>query len=213
MISDIAKRSKDANDTSEGPDDYTTFWEAFGRNIKLGMIEDAANRTQLSKLLRFASSASGQGLTSLDDYVSRKKDNQTSIYYLAADSRAAAEASPYVESLVKRGFEVLYLTEPIDEVAIANLEEFEGMKLADVSRENLALEDTEEAKKELDAKMEELKPLTDYMKKVRGGGGRGKTTFSFTNDKKRRVWGKERGEGAQEKMQVVGMGSMKDTRV
>lgn len=165
MIADIAKRSSDEKKEGE-VDDYTTFWEAFGRNIKLGMIEDAANRPQLAKLVRFASSASGAGLTSLDDYVSRMKEDQKVIYYLASDSRSAAEASPYAEALVKRGLEVLYLTEPIDEVAIANLEEFEGLKLADVSREDLNLDDSEEAKKDLDAKTEEFKPLTDYMKKV-----------------------------------------------
>jgi heat shock protein 90kDa beta len=169
-IADIAKRGKEGSEGGkEGEvDDYTTFWEAFGRNLKLGIIEDSANRPQLAKLLRFPSSASGKGLTSLEDYVSRKKEGQTTIYYLSADSRAAAEASPYVESLTKRGFEVLYLTEPIDEVAVTNMGEFEGMQLADVSREELSLGETDEDKKVLESKAEELKPLTDYMNKVLG---------------------------------------------
>ncbi len=88
-------------------DDYTTFWEAFGRNMKLGILEDEPNRETIAKLLRFPSSTSGGGLTSLDDYVSRKKEDQEAIYFLAADSKAAAEASPYVESLTGKGFEVL----------------------------------------------------------------------------------------------------------
>lgn len=168
MISDIAERSASEEKMEGKVDDYTTFWEAFGRNLKLGVIEDSANRPALAKLLRFPSSASGTGLTSLADYVSRKKDGQTSIYYLAGDSRAAAEASPYVESLTRKGYEVLYLTEPIDEVAIQNLGEFEGLQLADVSREDLSMGETEDDKKALDAKATELKPLTDYMQKVLG---------------------------------------------
>jgi heat shock protein beta len=168
LLGDIAARSAGEGRKEGQVDDYTTFWEAFGRNLKLGVIEDQANRPALAKLLRFPSSASGGGLTSLADYVARKKEGQEAIYYLAADSRAAAEASPYVESLSKKGFEVLYLTEPIDEVALTNLGEFEGLALSDVSREDLALGDSEEDKKALEARSGELKPLTDYMKKVLG---------------------------------------------
>jgi len=148
-------------------DDYTTFWEAFGRNIKLGVLEDEGNRQILAKLLRFSSSGS-EGLTSLMDYVSRKKEGQTSIYFLAADSKAAAEASPYVEQLTSKGFEVLYLTEPIDEIAMANLGEFEGMQLVDVTKEDLSLGETEDDKKALEEMATSLQPLTEYMKKVLG---------------------------------------------
>lgn len=174
MIADIAKRAPasemegDAeNAEKQSSDDYATFWEAFGKNLKLGIIEDSANRPTLAKLLRFSSSAT-EKLTSLTDYVARKKEGQDVIYYLAADSKAAAESSPYVEKLSRKGFEVLYLTEPIDEVAIANLQEFEGMKLADISREDLSLGETEDDKKALEEKSSQLKPLTDYMKKVLG---------------------------------------------
>ena len=149
-------------------DDYSTFWEAFGRNLKLGILEDEGNRQTIAKLLRFSSSASGTGLTSLEEYVGRKKEDQKSIYYLAADSKAAAEASPYVESLTNKGFEVLYLTEPIDEIALTNLAEFDGLTLTDVTKEDLSLGETEEDKKALDMQAEKLKPLTDYMKKVLG---------------------------------------------
>ena len=166
MIADIASRESTQEDGKVG--DYTTFWEAFGRNIKLGVIEDAANRPALSKLLRFASSHSPTGVTSLEDYVARKKEGQSSIYYLAADSRAACETSPYVESLTRKGYEVLYLTEPIDEVAIQNLGEFDGAQLADVSREDLSLDESEEDKKALETRSVELRPLTEYMKKVLG---------------------------------------------
>lgn len=168
MLTDMAERSAEQEKKEGQVDDYTTFWEAFGRNLKLGVIEDAANRPTLAKLLRFSSSSSGAGVTSLAEYVARKKEGQDTIYYLAADSRAAAEASPYVESLSRKGFEVLYLTEPIDEVTLTNLEEFEGMKLGDVSREDLSLGESEEETKALEEKSTALQPLTDYIKKVLG---------------------------------------------
>ena len=159
MMADIAERSVE---------EYRTFWEAFGRNIKLGVLEDEPNRQTLAKLLRFSSSNDATDVTSLQEYIARKKEDQTSIYYLTADSRATAEASPYVESLVRKGYEVLYLTEPIDEVCISNLGEFEGMQIVDVSREDLSLGESDEDKKALETKSSELKQLTDYMKKVLG---------------------------------------------
>lgn len=160
LISEIASR--------EDKKDYETFWESFGRFIKLGVVEDSANRDSLAKLLRFNSSASGEGMASLVDYVARKKEGQKQIYYLAADSKAAAEASPYAEALVKKGLEVLYLVEPIDEVALANLAKFDDMELADVSREDLSFDESDDDKKALEEASEKLKPLTNYMKKILG---------------------------------------------
>lgn len=160
MLNEVAGR--------EEKQDYETFWESFGRNIKLGIIEDAANRPALAKLLRFYSSSSKDSMISLDDYISRKKDGQTQIYYLAADSIAAAEASPYAEALEKKGYEVLYLIDPIDEVAAANMTEYDGMILADVSREDLSVDQSDDDKKSLEEASEKFKPLTDYMKKVLG---------------------------------------------
>ncbi|KAI8100324.1 hypothetical protein M9435_006808 [Picochlorum sp. BPE23] len=172
----LVKRTLDAitamaeNSKEEGTKDdtYITFWEAFGRNIKLGVLEDEGNRQVLAKLLRFSSNLSGAGYTSLEEYVSGKKEGQESIYYLAADSKDAAQASPYVEQLASKGFEVLYLTEPIDEIAMANLGEFEGMPLVDVTKEDLSLGENDEDKKALEEKASELKPLTDFMKTLLG---------------------------------------------
>jgi heat shock protein beta len=167
MLEEMAARPAEEG-MEEGGGAYATFWEAFGRYVKLGVIEDADTRPRLAGLCRFASSASGAGLTSLAEYAARKKEGQSAIYYLCADSRAAAEASPYAEALAARGFEVLYLTEPIDEVAANNLPEFEGLKLEDVSREDLALGESDEDKAALAAKAEELKPLTDFMQRALG---------------------------------------------
>merc|ERR1719341_363151 len=107
-------------------DKYGAFWQEYSTNIKLGVIEDTANRTRLAKLLRFTSS-NGK-LSSLAEYVERMKDKQESIFYMAGGSKEEVEKSPFVERLIKKGYEVLYLTEAVDEYAISALPEFEGKK-------------------------------------------------------------------------------------
>jgi heat shock protein beta len=146
--------------------DYDTFWEAFGRNVKLGIIEDTANREELAKLLLFGSSE-GDKLTSLAKYVERMKPEQKGIYYLAADSKAAAQKAPFVEGLVKRGLEVLYLTDSIDEVAITNLATFGGKPLVDVTKEGLDL-GGEDAKANEQESLE-FESLTAWLKETLSG--------------------------------------------
>jgi len=155
-------------EVADRPDgkDYDTFWEAFGRNIKLGIIEDTANREELAKLLLFASSGSDK-LTSLAAYVQRMKPEQKGIYYLAADSKAAAEKAPFLEGLVKRGLEVLYLTDSIDEVAITNLATFAEKPLMDVTKEGLDLGGEDEKVKE--AVTREFEGLTTWLKEALDG--------------------------------------------
>ena len=153
----------------EDSKDYDTFWEAFGKNLKLGVIEDQENRENLSNLLLFVSSASGEGLTSLEDYVSRMKENQKAIYYIAAESKDIAATSPFVEDLLKRDMEILYLVEPIDEVCVANLAKFKDYDLIDVSKEDLVLDDeSEEEKKSSEEAEKEFSDLTSWMKEVLG---------------------------------------------
>eukprot|EP00959_Pyramimonas_sp_CCMP1952_P468032 9492555-Pyramimonas_sp.AAC.1 len=101
---------------------YNSFFENFGRNLKVGVIEDQDNRKVLAALLRFSTSSSGDTVVSLDDYVSRMKEDQKGIYFVSATSKEAAQKSPFIEGLVKRGLEVLYLVEPIDEIALTNLQ-------------------------------------------------------------------------------------------
>jgi heat shock protein beta len=125
---------------------YPSFWAEYSTNIKLGVIEDASNRTRLSKLLRFVSS-SGK-LTSLAEYVERMKDKQEHIFYMAGSSRDEVHNSPFVERLLKKGYEVLYLTEAVDEYAISALPEFEGKKFQNVAKEGFSIDgDTDAAKK------------------------------------------------------------------
>merc|ERR1712029_1243312 len=102
-------------------DKYIDFWKEYSTNIKLGIIDDAANRTRLAKLLRFQSS-SGDWV-SLASYVERMKEKQDQIYYIAGASDQEVKESPFVERFLKKGFEVLYLTEAVDEYAISALPE------------------------------------------------------------------------------------------
>jgi len=143
-------------------DKYGAFWQEYSTNIKLGVIEDTANRTRLAKLLRFTSS-NGK-LSSLAEYVERMKDKQESIFYMAGGSKDEVEKSPFVERLLKKGYEVLYLTEAVDEYAISALPEFEGKKFQNVAKEGFSIDgDTEAAKARKEAVKEKFDPLLKWM--------------------------------------------------
>merc|ERR1712137_1186499 len=145
------------------PDDkYLDFWKEYSTNVKLGVIEDTANRTRLAKLLRFISSSGN--LTSLAEYVERMKDKQESIFYMAGGSTEEVSKSPFVERLLKKGYEVLYLTEAVDEYAISSLPEFEGKKFQNVAKEGFNIDgDTEAAKQRRDAAKEKFDPLLKWL--------------------------------------------------
>ncbi|XP_064487008.1 endoplasmin-like isoform X1 [Ornithodoros turicata] len=143
-------------------DEYKRFWKEYSTNIKLGIIEDTSNRTRLAKLVRFHSSAV-KGLVSLSDYVSRMKDKQEHIYYIAGSSLDEVKRSPFVERLLKKGYEILYLTEPVDEYSISSLTEFEGKKFQNVAKEGLKLEESQQAKDAKDRLNEMFEPLTKWL--------------------------------------------------
>ncbi|XP_075883536.1 endoplasmin [Nelusetta ayraudi] len=140
------------------------FWKEFGTNIKLGVIEDHSNRTRLAKLLRFQTSNSGTVLASLEQYVERMKEKQDKIYFMAGTSRKEAESSPFVERLLKKGYEVIYLTEPVDEYCVQALPEFDGKRFQNVAKEGIKFDESEKAKEKRENLEKEFEPLTTWLK-------------------------------------------------
>ncbi|KAK7320274.1 hypothetical protein VNO77_29604 [Canavalia gladiata] len=131
---------------SENREDYEKFWENFGKHLKLGCIEDRENHKRIAPLLRFSSSQSEEELISLDEYVENMKPDQKDIYYIAADSVTSAKNTPFLERLVEKDLEVLFLVDPIDEVAIQNLKSYKEKNFVDISKEDLDLGDKNEEK-------------------------------------------------------------------
>ncbi|KAK3929275.1 Endoplasmin [Frankliniella fusca] len=139
---------------------YKKFWKEYSTNIKLGVVEDAANRSRLAKLLMFHSSNQSE-MTSLEEYVTRMKPKQTHIYYLAGANREEVEQSPFVERLRKKGYEVLYLVEAVDEYCITALPEFEGKKFQNVAKEGFSLSEADKDRHE--AAVKAFEPLTKWL--------------------------------------------------
>merc|ERR1711948_142008 len=133
---------------------------------KLGIHEDSTNRKKLASFLRYYSSASGDEMCSLNDYVSRMKENQKDIYYITGESKDVVGTSSFVERLKKRGFECVYMTEPIDEYVVQQLKEFDGKNLVSVTKEGLELPEDEEEKKKREADKEKFEPLCKVMKDI-----------------------------------------------
>ncbi|MCP5279809.1 MAG: molecular chaperone HtpG [Thiobacillus sp.] len=154
-------------------DDYKKVWEHFGQVLKEGVGEDRVNQARIAKLLRFRSTRTDEETVSLADYLARAKEGQDKIYYLTAETLAAAKASPHLEMFRKKDVEVLLLTDRVDEWLVSNLFEFEGKSLMSVAKGQVDLsaiagEDKEEEAKET-AKAEEAKPLLERLKKALEG--------------------------------------------
>jgi len=156
------------SEIAENKDDYKKFYEAFSKNIKLGIHEDQTNRAKLADLLRYHSSKSGSEPTSFKEYVSRMKGEQKCIYYISGESKEVVEASPFLEALRKRGFEVLYLTDPIDEYAVQQLKDYDGKKLVSATKEGLELDLSEEEKKKKEEEKASFEGLTKKIKEILG---------------------------------------------
>lgn len=151
---------------AEDKESFKKFYEQFSRNLKLGIHEDSNNRAKLASWLRYNSSTSGDELTSLKDYISRMKENQKDIYYITGESRQVVDQSAFVERVRKRGYEIIYMTEPIDEYCVQQLKEFEGKKLVSVTKEGLELPEDDDEKKKREQDKEKFEPLCKVMKDI-----------------------------------------------
>jgi len=156
------------NEIAENAEDFNKFYEQFGKNLKLGIHEDSQNRAKLAELLRYHSTKSGDEMTSLKEYVARMKEDQKDIYFITGESKAQVESAPFLEQLKKRGYEVLFMVDPIDEYSVQQLKEYDGKKLAAVTKEGLELEKTEDEKKEFEEKKAACENLCKLMKEVLG---------------------------------------------
>ena len=153
------------NEVAEDKDNYKTFYEQFSKNLKLGIHEDSTNRAKLADLLRYHTSANDE-MTSLKDYVSRMKEAQKDIYYITGESKDQVSNSAFVERVKKRGFEVLYMTEPIDEYSIQQLKEYDGKKLVSVTKEGLELPEDDEEKKKREEQQATFEELCKLIKEI-----------------------------------------------
>jgi molecular chaperone HtpG len=154
------------NELAEDKEKYSKFYENFSKNLKLGIHEDSTNRAKIAKLLRYNSTKSGEDMTSLDEYVSRMSENQAGIYYITGESKKAVENSPFLEKLRKKGVEVLFMVDPIDEYAVQQLKEYDGKKLICATKEGLQLDESDDEKKQFEEAKAKTEGLCTLMKEI-----------------------------------------------
>merc|ERR1712167_302384 len=153
---------------AENQEDYKKFYEQFSKNLKLGIHEDTTNRKKIADLLRIHTSKSGEDQISLKDYIQRMKEGQKDIFYITGESRASVAESPFIESLKKKGYEVLYLTDPIDEYMVQQMKDYDDKKLKSVTKEGLDIDETEDEKKKREEEKARFEPLCKLMKDILG---------------------------------------------
>jgi molecular chaperone HtpG len=165
----VVKHVLDALETmaSEKPEDYATFIKAFGVFLKEGAATDFEHRERLAKLLRYESTH-GEGLTSLADYVARMKEGQPAIYYAIGESRRVLQGAPHLEGLAQRGYEVLFMCDPVDQWTAESLREYGGKPLVSAMRADLKIEEKEEDKKAREVVESAMKGVLEKAREVLG---------------------------------------------
>jgi len=154
------------NELSEDQESFDKFYEQFGKNIKLGIHEESQQRKKLAEFLRYKSSNSDEGMTSLKDYVARMKPNQNQIYYITGESYDVVQTSSFTEALTKKGYEVLFMVEPIDEYCVQQLKEYDGKDLTCITKEGLKLPEDEDEAKIMEEKKTKFEPLCKVIKDI-----------------------------------------------
>jgi heat shock protein beta len=163
---DMIREIAEAEDDSQ----YIVFWNNFGKYLKVGIIEDDRNKKDISPLLRFFSSKTGEEFTTLDEYVEGMPEDQKSIYYVTGDGRENASMSPVVEKLTSRGYNVLFAVEPLDEIMMESLRQYKDIDVVDAAKEGLKLgEEDEDAKKEKENLVQEYKQVVEYLEALLAG--------------------------------------------
>jgi len=163
---ELDEKSKDAPVADKTR--YKIFWQNYSKSIKLGCIDDRANKSKLTKLLRFQTSKSDKEFVSLDKYVERMKKNQKYIYYITGESLEAVESSPFLEKLNAKGYEVIFMTDPLDEYLMQAVTDYEGTTFQSVTKDGLKIGNADKEKQRLAKYKEEFKDLTKWMENIYG---------------------------------------------
>jgi len=156
------------NEIAENKDDFKTFYDAFSKNIKYGVHEDADTRNKLSELVRYHSTKSGEEPTSLKDYVTRMKEGQKGIYYITGESKAIVENAPFTEALKKKGIEVLYMTDPIDEYCMQAMKDYDSKKFIAITKGDFEIDETDDEKKQFEDEKKANENLCKIIKETLG---------------------------------------------
>merc|ERR1711871_662569 len=164
----VKKRLEMFAEIAENQEDYKKFYEQFSKNLKLGIHEDTTNRKKLADRLRFHTSKSGEDMISFKDYIQRMKEGQKDIFYITGESRAQVATSPFVETLKNKGYEILYLCDPIDEYMVQQMKDYDDKKLKSVTKEGLELDETDDEKKRREEEKAKFEPLCKLMKDILG---------------------------------------------
>jgi molecular chaperone HtpG len=163
----IVKKALDMfEEIAENKEDYEKFYEQFGKNLKLGIHEDSANRKKLCELLRYHSTKSTEEPTALKDYVTRMGENQKSIYYITGDSKKKLENSPFLEEAKRRDVEVLFMVDPIDEYVMQQVKDFEDFKFVCLTKEGVKFDESEDEKKQREEDKAAFDKLCKQMKEI-----------------------------------------------